>query len=253
MIMFKWTNQLSTWGRVLFETLVVAQLVKKLSPFYGARRFPIVFTTASHSSLTWSHMNHVHTLPNYFSKIYSNIISPSTPRSSEWFIPLGLSTKILYTFITSPMRATFPANLSPSNADVTDVWSYTSTHPYVFMARCLIKQRENFTVYLSVRGKWSELHRFQAYTFLKSYMGYFYICTACLSLGGWGEDNSTKADPAQSRQLPTCFRAICGHDVKRWRLWHLLICPVKVKLYVHTYQAVKTYGGVEVKLHKLSI
>jgi hypothetical protein len=29
----------------------------------------------------------------------------------------------------------------PSSAEVKNVWSYTSTPPYVFMARCLIEQR----------------------------------------------------------------------------------------------------------------
>jgi hypothetical protein len=29
-------------------------------------------------------------------------------------------------------------NLPPSNAEVKNVWSYTSTHPYVFTAWCLL-------------------------------------------------------------------------------------------------------------------
>jgi len=32
-------------------------------------------------------MNPVHNFPTYFIKIYSNIIFPSTPRSSEWSLP----------------------------------------------------------------------------------------------------------------------------------------------------------------------
>jgi hypothetical protein len=37
----------------------------------------------------------------------------------------------------------------PSSAEVNNVWSYTSTPQYVFMAWCLIKHRENFTfIYL---------------------------------------------------------------------------------------------------------
>jgi hypothetical protein len=33
----------------------------------------------------------------------------------------------------------------PSSAEVKNVWRYTSTPPYVFMAWCLVKQRDNFT------------------------------------------------------------------------------------------------------------
>jgi hypothetical protein len=36
----------------------------------------------------------------------------------------------------------------PSSAEVKYAWSYTSTPQYVFMAWCLVKQRDNFTFYL---------------------------------------------------------------------------------------------------------
>jgi len=32
----------------------------------------------------------------------------------------------------------------PSSAEVKNVWSYTSTPPYVFTAWCLVKHRDNF-------------------------------------------------------------------------------------------------------------
>jgi hypothetical protein len=34
----------------------------------------------------------------------------------------------------------------PSSAEVKNAWSYTSTPPYVFMAWCLVKHRDNFTL-----------------------------------------------------------------------------------------------------------
>jgi len=40
-----------------------------------------------------SQMHSVHTLPNYFFKIHSNIILPFTPRSSEWSLPFRVSEK----------------------------------------------------------------------------------------------------------------------------------------------------------------
>jgi len=47
-----------------------------------------------------SQMNPVHTFPPYFPKIRSNIILPSTPRSSEWSFPCSFSDKkFLYAFL----------------------------------------------------------------------------------------------------------------------------------------------------------
>jgi hypothetical protein len=36
-------------------------------------------------------------------------------------------------------------HLLPSNAEVKNAWSYTSTRQYVFTALCLVKHRDNFT------------------------------------------------------------------------------------------------------------
>jgi len=59
---------------------------------------------------TLSQLNPVHNFPPCFPVIHSNINLPSTPRSSEWSLPLRFPTKILYTSLISPMRATLPAN-----------------------------------------------------------------------------------------------------------------------------------------------
>jgi hypothetical protein len=37
----------------------------------------------------------------------------------------------------------------PSSAEVKNVWSYTSIHPYIFMAWFLVKHRDNLT-YLTI-------------------------------------------------------------------------------------------------------
>jgi len=37
---------------------------------------------------------------------------------------------------------------SPSSAEVRNVWGYTSTPPYIFMAWYLVMHRDNFTIYL---------------------------------------------------------------------------------------------------------
>jgi hypothetical protein len=82
----------TSWSIVL-EKLPVAQLVKKFPAFYRTRRFINVFTAARHWALVLSQMNPVHTFPPYSSKIHSNIILPSTPRSSEWSLPFRFSSK----------------------------------------------------------------------------------------------------------------------------------------------------------------
>jgi hypothetical protein len=56
-------------------------------------------------------MKSANTFPHYFSKIRSNIIHPSTPRSSEWFFPGDFPTKIFYALLISPMRAAYPSHL----------------------------------------------------------------------------------------------------------------------------------------------
>jgi hypothetical protein len=54
-------------------------------------------------------MNSVHiSPPPHFSKIHSNIIFRTIPRSSKRFIPFRFPTKMLYTFLIAPMRATCP-------------------------------------------------------------------------------------------------------------------------------------------------
>jgi len=36
---------------------------------------------------------------------------------------------------------------SPLSSEVKNAWSYTSTPQYVFLAWCLVKHRDNFTIY----------------------------------------------------------------------------------------------------------
>jgi hypothetical protein len=51
----------------------------------------------------------VHNLPPYFPNIYSNVIFPSMPTSSEWSLTFTFSEQILHKFLISPMRATWAA------------------------------------------------------------------------------------------------------------------------------------------------
>jgi len=42
------------------------------------------------------HMNPDHNFAPYFPNVYSNIIFPSTPRSSEWYLPYRFFNKNFY-------------------------------------------------------------------------------------------------------------------------------------------------------------
>ena len=52
-----------------------------------------------------------HTPTSHFLKINLNVILPSTPGSTSSLFPSGFLTKILYTPLLSPIRATCPAHL----------------------------------------------------------------------------------------------------------------------------------------------
>jgi hypothetical protein len=86
-------------------------LVKKFPAFYGTRRFITVFTRARHWSLClarWIHSTHYHTTYLRSSLISSHL--HSGPPCG--LFPSEFPTKILYTFIISSMRATWPSHLT---------------------------------------------------------------------------------------------------------------------------------------------
>ena len=74
---------LTPWCRVLLEKLTGMQLVKKLPAFHGTRRFSAALTSVRHLSLSRaSPIQSIYT--SHLLEIRSNIIRPSTPRSSHW-------------------------------------------------------------------------------------------------------------------------------------------------------------------------
>jgi len=95
---------LTPWSRVLLQKPIVTPLVKKLSAFYVRLKFISQFERSHNWPLSWATWIH-------YTKIYSNIILPSTLKSSSGPLISGLSTKILYAFVLFPMRATCPSHL----------------------------------------------------------------------------------------------------------------------------------------------
>ena len=53
---------------------------------------------------------------------HPNIIHPSTPTSPQWFFPSGFRTKTPYTALSSPIRATCPANLILLDFIIRTIW-----------------------------------------------------------------------------------------------------------------------------------
>jgi len=104
-------------SRVLLEKLTGTQIVKKLSTFYGIRRFITVFRRAPPLVPILSPMHQVHTFPIYFPKIHSHIITlRSMRRFSDLFLPFRFSKEKCWCIFLSlsplPTRhATCPTHL----------------------------------------------------------------------------------------------------------------------------------------------
>jgi hypothetical protein len=92
----------------------------------------------------------------------------------------------------------------PSSAEVKNAWSYTSTPQYVFMAWCLVKRRDKFTLpYLTLRGwwvsrvvlwreelcctskEWNTSQRFEDFTAVMFHVQVFWVVTPCSVSGGY--------------------------------------------------------------------
>ena len=102
---------LTPWCRVLLEKLIGLQLVKKLPAFHETRRFITALTSLRHLSLSCgSPIQYIYPHPTSWrsSLILSTHLRLGLP--SE-LIPSGFPSKILYTLLSSPIRATCPAHL----------------------------------------------------------------------------------------------------------------------------------------------
>jgi hypothetical protein len=80
------TYLITTWRRVLLETLTGSQLVKKFPAFYGTRKFITVFTSACHLSLFWA--SSIQSIPPQPTSWNFILLLSSTPGSSKWSLSL---------------------------------------------------------------------------------------------------------------------------------------------------------------------
>ena len=98
-------------SRVLIERLAGSQLVKKLHAFYGTRRLITAFTSARQLSLPWA--SSIQSMPPHSTSWRSILTLSSHLRLGlpSGLFPLSIPTKILYTPLLSPIRATRPLNI----------------------------------------------------------------------------------------------------------------------------------------------
>ena len=110
-LLLSFTYLLTPWCKVFLEKLTGLQLVKKFPSFRGTRKFITALTSVRHLSLSWA-----------------SPIQPIYPHPSSWrsililsthlrlglhsgLLPSGFLSKILYTPLSSPIRATCPTHL----------------------------------------------------------------------------------------------------------------------------------------------
>jgi hypothetical protein len=100
-----------SWSWALLEKPPIVHLLKNFSTFYGTRRFITVFTRALHWDLSWARS--IQSIPHYpisltFILILSTHLRLGLPSG---LFPYGFPTNILYAFLFSLIRATYPAHL----------------------------------------------------------------------------------------------------------------------------------------------
>jgi hypothetical protein len=122
------TYLLSPRSTVLLEKLTGLQLAKKFPAFYGTRRFITAFTSACHLSVSWACS--IQSIPPHPTSWRSILILSYHLRLSlpSGLFTSGFPTKILYTSLLSPIRATCPVHLILLDLTPAQYWVRSTDH-----------------------------------------------------------------------------------------------------------------------------
>jgi hypothetical protein len=83
------TYSLSPWCKILFEKLIVTQLVKKNTAFLWNRKVHNSAHKSPPLDPIVSQLNPVHLIDPYLPKVQLNVILPPSPTSSQWSLAFG--------------------------------------------------------------------------------------------------------------------------------------------------------------------
>jgi hypothetical protein len=83
------------WFWILFEKLIVTQLVKTYPAFLWNPKAHYHVHTRPPLDPILNQLNPVRPIDPYLPKVQLNVILPPTPRSFQWSLPFGLPTKTL--------------------------------------------------------------------------------------------------------------------------------------------------------------
>ena len=102
---------LTSWCRVLLEKLTGLQQVKKFPSFHGTRRVITALTNVRELSLSWA--SPIQSIYPYPTSLISILILSTHLRLGlpSGLLPSGFPTKTLYTTVSSPICAPYPAHL----------------------------------------------------------------------------------------------------------------------------------------------
>jgi hypothetical protein len=105
------TFHLPPWCIILFEELIVTQLVKNILFSLWNPKVRCHVHKSPPPDRILSQPNPGRPIDPCLPKVHLNVILPPTPRSSQWSLTFGLPNQNPVTPLLSPMRATCPAHL----------------------------------------------------------------------------------------------------------------------------------------------
>jgi len=114
--------------RAFLEKLIVTQLVKKFPALHGTRRFITVFTRSSHWCLSWARCIQSTTSHPLSLRFILLLFSHLRLGFPSGHFPSGFPTKMLYAFIVSPVRATYPVHVIGKRTSYDSLCPLIQTH-----------------------------------------------------------------------------------------------------------------------------